>query len=138
MIKTKVTVDDNTPEVIKDLQRKQLSFVTQGGFSIQQNSRIRAPHLTGNLINTIVTESFVTEGVASSETGPTADYAEFVELGTGVHAVKGDGRKTKWSYKSADGRWYTTRGQKPQPFMEPGYVAAKKTFPALAKKVLSL
>ena len=37
------------------------------------------------------------------------------ELGTGKYALNGDGRKTKWVYKSPkDGKFYATVGKKPR------------------------
>ena len=46
------------------------------------------------------------------------EYAPYVEYGTGLFA-EGGGRKDEWSYQDDKGDWYTTRGQKPQPFMRP-------------------
>lgn len=48
-----------------------------------------------------------------------AQYAEFVEYGTGKYNVKGTGRQTPWRYKDSKGNWHTTEGQMPQPFIEP-------------------
>jgi HK97 gp10 family phage protein len=48
-----------------------------------------------------------------------AQYAEFVEYGTGKYNVKGTGRTTPWRYKDSKGNWHTTEGQMPQPFIEP-------------------
>jgi HK97 gp10 family phage protein len=50
--------------------------------------------------------------------GTPLDYAPFVEFGTGLYAVKGDGRKQPWSYQDENGDWHTTAGQQPQPFLE--------------------
>ena len=37
------------------------------------------------------------------------------EFGTGIYALNGDGRKTKWVYKSPkDGKFYATVGKKPR------------------------
>ena len=40
------------------------------------------------------------------------------KVGTGIYAVNGDGRKDRWSYQDAEGKWHSTIGQKPQPFLE--------------------
>lgn len=50
--------------------------------------------------------------------GTNVEYAPYVHQGTGIYAVNGDGRKDRWSYKDAEGKWHTTIGQKPQPFLE--------------------
>ena len=36
------------------------------------------------------------------------------ELGTGIYALNGDGRKTKWVYRTEDGKFHTTVGKKPR------------------------
>lgn len=71
--------------------------------------------------------------------GTNIPYAPYVEYGTGIYAAAGDGRKTPWAYivrgayadkywqegkpncfMDADGnKWIWTRGQRPQPYLEP-------------------
>ena len=36
------------------------------------------------------------------------------ELGTGIYALNGDGRKTKWVYRTEDGKFHATVGKKPR------------------------
>ena len=36
------------------------------------------------------------------------------ELGTGIYALNGDGRKTKWVYRTPDGKFHATVGKKPR------------------------
>lgn len=58
--------------------------------------------------------------------GTNKQYAPYVEYGTGLFAVEGNGRQTPWSYQDAKGEWHTTKGQKPQPFLEPALLNNKK------------
>ena len=55
----------------------------------------------------------------------------WLEFGTGVYA-KGPGgsraKKIPWSYKGADGKWYTTYGMRAQPFWFPSIDVARKYF----------
>lgn len=107
MIKPTVEIIDNTDEILKELQKQQTSLVAQGAALIQSESRLRVPVITGNLRNSIITEVFVEDGLAVSETGPTAEYAEAVELGTNRREAK--------------------------PYMEPGFQAAKPKIDRLAE-----
>ena len=53
--------------------------------------------------------------------GCSLETAPFVHQGTGLYAKDGNGRKTPWKYEAVAGKykgWHTTRGQKPQPFLE--------------------
>ena len=110
MLKVQVTVKDNTREIIAELQKQQTSFVALGAAQIQTQARVRVPVLTGNLRNSIQTEVYTEDGQAVSETGPTADYSTYVEYGT--------------------------RFQKAQPFMEPGYQAAKPNIDRIFERLL--
>ncbi|MGW7900177.1 HK97-gp10 family putative phage morphogenesis protein [Staphylococcus shinii] len=60
-----------------------------------------------------------------------AEYAIYVEFGTGVHATGPGGsraEKIPWTYKGDDGQWYTTYGQEPQPFWFPAVEKGEKVF----------
>lgn len=58
-----------------------------------------------------------------------AEYAWYVEYGTGIYAKEGNGRKTPWVYYSKKlKRWVWTRGMKAQPFWNPSLEVAFKHF----------
>lgn len=55
------------------------------------------------------------EGIVGSE----LEYAPYVHEGTGIYSRTGRGRKdVPWSYKDEDGKWHSTEGIKPRPFLE--------------------
>ena len=95
-------INDKTAEVIAELQRKQLAFVTAAAEEVRGQASARAPVRSGNLRSSIQVEAFIDDGVAVAEVGPEAHYAPYVELGT--------------------------RYQAAQPYMEPGYQAARARF----------
>lgn len=50
--------------------------------------------------------------------GTNVFYAPYVHEGTGIYARGGMGRKqVPWRYKTPDGKWHTTKGQKSNPFL---------------------
>lgn len=60
-----------------------------------------------------------------------ADYAIFVNFGTGIYASGPGGSRAKkipWSYQDADGKWHTTKGMRAQPFWDKAIDAGRKTF----------
>ena len=134
----KATVKDYTKDVLSDLQRQGLQFVSEGGQAIRSEMASRAPVRLGNLKGSIQVETFVEDGIPTSETGPTAEYAPYVEYGTGIYAADGTGRKTPWRYKDEEGNWHVTSGQVAQPFAEPGFQAAKPQIDRLAERLLRL
>ena len=139
MIEVKVTRKDYTDDILSDLQRKGLQFVLEGGSEIQKEAAARINNISGNLASSIQVEAFAEDGIPTSETGPTAEYAPYVEYGTGIYAKDGNGRKTPWTYKDErTGEWIRTRGGRPHPFMETGYNAARKVIDTLFGKILGI
>lgn len=92
--------------------------MSQAGALVSNEAKKKAPKDTGELRRSIEFE--VSRDGLECVVYSNKEYAPYVELGTGIHAVKGNGRKKKWRYKGKDG-WVTTSGNKPQPFMEPAF-----------------
>lgn len=60
-----------------------------------------------------------------------ADYAVYVNFGTGIYATGPGGSRAKnipWSYQDSDGKWHTTKGMRAQPFWDKAIDAGRKTF----------
>ena len=127
---------DNTAEVLRELQGKQVEFVTVGSTIMQAEARTRAPIDKGNLAASIQRQTFVEDGQAIGEVEATAEYSSYVEYGTGVFNPKG--RKTPWSFKLPDGRWVTTRGMPAQPFMAPAWEVMKGRLVSIYKRIFKL
>ena len=72
-----------------------------------------------------------TDGGYSAVISVGAEYAVYVEFGTGIFATGQGGsraEKIPWSYKGDDGQWYITYGQEPQPFWFPAVDQGEKFF----------
>lgn len=51
--------------------------------------------------------------------GTNVEYAPWVELGTGIYASDGQGRKdVPWVYQDAEGKWHSTSGIMPVHFLK--------------------
>ena len=61
------------------------------------------------------------DGDVSGQVGSPSKHAFYVEYGTGEFAKNGAGRKGGWVYKAENGKFYYTKGQKPQPFLVPAF-----------------
>ena len=60
----------------------------------------------------------ITAGEGLTTQPPYGSYAVFVEYGTGIYNMNGDGRQTPWVYyDDYIGQWVTTQGQAPKMFM---------------------
>lgn len=110
-------VSQNLSEFIdRDLGNYLKQAMAAACAEVQGAAREKAPSDTGNLRRSIDFEvaDDGREGVIFSN----AEYAPYVEVGTGIYSSKGTGRKTPWRYEGSHG-WVTTKGNRPQPFLEP-------------------
>jgi HK97 gp10 family phage protein len=91
-----------------------------------------APVDDGNLKRSIEVQYF--KGGLSALITVGAEYGIYLEYGTGIFAVEGNGRKTPWVYYK-DGRYYFTRGIRPQPYFHPSMEMAMKHFTTELNKI---
>ena len=50
--------------------------------------------------------------------GTNVEYAKWVELGTGIYASDGQGKKEPWVYQDDKGNWHMTRGVRPVRYLK--------------------
>lgn len=74
------------------------------------------PHVdTGRLRNSI---SHASNHKDEAYVGCNTSYAIWAEIGTGIYATDGNGRKTPWAFEDADGKWHITHGIEPAHYLE--------------------
>ena len=125
MLKVKVIPPEFKPINIREP-------LTKACLLVESTAKTKVPVDTGTLRRSITTQVHDTYGVV----GTNLEYAPYVEFGTGLFATNGDGRKTPWSYQSADGEWHYTRGMAPQPFLGPSLEENKKEIVLIFKEAL--
>ena len=86
---------------------------------VQADAKKTCPVVTGQLRNSITHE--IDKGEMKGYVGTNVEYAPYVQIGTGLYSSEGNGRQdVPWTYYSQrDGQFYTTDGQKPQPYLKP-------------------
>lgn len=110
-----------------------LGQAIEGASQIIENKAKQLCPVDDGILRASITHKVINgQGEVMGKVGTNVEYAPYVHQGTGIHAAKGDGRKDPWSYQTPDGKWHTTVGQKPQPFLED---AAKKSKGEIRKKV---
>lgn len=112
---------DNTPQLHEALDSWAERVLTLWGMKVQDYAQLLVP--TGTADSTGI-EGYVGGALKQSLTfaldlakktvtiGSNLLYSIWVELGTGVHATNGNGRKTPWVWKDFNGKWHFTRGMK--------------------------
>lgn len=87
---------------------------------VEREAKQKAPKDTGELRRSITSKVETEDGNLVGIVYTPLEYAPYVEYGTGLFAVDGNGRMdVPWNYQDDEGNWYSTSGMKPQPFMSP-------------------
>lgn len=102
-------------------------IVVETAYVIHSNAQALATVDDGNLRDSIEVE--ILQGGMMAVVRVTANYAIYVEYGTGIYAVEGNGRDTPWTYYSDKlGRFVVTEGMRPQPFWDPAIKKGQRHF----------
>lgn len=110
---------NNAALILGEMQRRKLAALEAIGLTAEKHAKENLtafPRVdTGRLRNSIA------HAVAPSEEavyiGTNVSYAVYVELGTGIHASDGNGRKTPWVYIDSEGKAHVTKGMKPTHYL---------------------
>lgn len=109
--------DNNTSKVLQIERATLRKVLTAWGIMAQGYATEYCPKDTGNLSQSI--DYGLIEDNMEMQVGTNVEYAPYVELGTGIYAEEGNGRKTPWVYKDTEGKWHRTSGMKAQPYLRP-------------------
>ena len=137
---------DNTAEAIRakdEAVRRALEMI---GIKVERYAAQLCPVDTGNLRNSI-THQVDGEGATATVTvGAGADYAPYVELGTGKNFtpppdwIEHTGKKGRgldsWVYQDAQGEWHRAYPMNARPFIRPAVENHKDEFETILKNEL--
>ena len=90
---------------------------------VERSAKQYAPKGNGELRRSITSKVDDTKGVIFTP----LEYAPYVEYGTGLFAENGGRQDVPWVYKDEKGKWHTTSGMKPHPYMRPALEENRET-----------
>ena len=115
-----VKLESHKAEVLQALALKKEKILEEWGILGEGYAIQYAPVDTSNLKNSISHTVDMEEGAAII--GTNVEYAPYQEYGTGIYAEEGsNAKKIPWSYQDEEGRWHTTSGNRPHPFLRPAF-----------------
>ena len=110
--------------VLQRIQETGEQFLEEVGGEVEAQTKRNTKVDTGKTKNSW--EHVVNADKMEVQIGSRYKNALWEELGTGIYALNGDGRKTKWVYKSPkDGKFYATIGKKPRRALYRAYQSKK-------------
>lgn len=82
---------------------------------VERTAKQKAPKGNGELRRSITSKVENSTGIVFTP----LEYAPYVEYGTGLFAENGGRTDVPWSYQDDEGKWHSTSGMKPKPYMRP-------------------
>lgn len=129
-----VEITDHTDQVLAAMRAAALRGLEKCGLVAEGYAKKLCPVDTGNLRNSIAhTVTDVNEQAAY--VGSNAEYAAYVELGTGVFYPVG--RQTPWVYTDAKGNTHMTHGQRAKPYIKPAVADHTPQYQKILKSELA-
>ena len=107
-----VVFKDFTKIVLDKIQETGEQFLEEVGGEVESQAKRNTKVDTGKTKNSW--EHVVNTDKMEVQIGSRYKNALWEELGTGIYALNGDGRKTKWVYRTEDGKFHATVGKKPR------------------------
>lgn len=107
-----VEFKDFSKIVIKNINEKGVAWLEEASGEIEAQTKMNTKVDTGKTKGSW--EHRVDENKMEAEVGSRYKNALWEEFGTGIYALNGDGRKTKWVYTPDGKHFYTTVGKKPR------------------------
>ena len=104
--------------------------IAKGVKAVQAQAKLLAPVDIGDLRDSIKTSEVA---LHTAEVYTNCDHAAFNEFGTGTKgdpSVPHTDRKS-WTFMGTDGKFHTSHGMRPRPFMRPAAEFGKKILPEL-------
>lgn len=94
-----------------------LEALTNACMAVEAEAKAECPVDDGTLRQSITTEVTKEGGKLVGYVGTNVGYAPYVHQGTGIYSPLGR-KQVPWKYKDIEGNWHTTKGIKPNPFMQ--------------------
>ena len=127
-----VVFKDFTKIVLDKIHTTGETFLEEVGGEVEaqtkQNTKVDTGKTKGSW------EHIVNADKMEVQIGSRYQNALWEEFGTGIYALNGDGRKTKWVYRTEDGKYHTTVGKKPRRALFRAYQSKKNTIIREAKR----
>ena len=144
-----IQVTSHTSDIIEQMKQYGKAALEEVGLRAEGYAKMKCP--VGTPESTGI-EGYVTNGLRQSITHRTlsnevyigtnkkadngANYALYVELGTGIYATDGKGRQSPWTWYDKNGKAHFTHGMKPVHYLRDAVTNHKEEYKRVFLKYL--
>lgn len=134
-----VKLVNNAPQIKAKIDQCSVAFLEEAKSLIASQASANTKRVTGQLSKSFLVDSRVDSGNFTAYIGSNVNYAMYYEMGTGEHALKGNGRKGGWCYRDPQtGKLIFTRGSRPRRPLYKAYMTKKGAVQNRAKEVFKI
>lgn len=113
-----------------------IKALTDACMAVETEAKRECPYDDGTLRQSITTSVEKEDGKLVGYVGTNISYAPYVHEGTGIYSPLGR-KQVPWKYKDLEtGEWRTTKGQKPNPFLQKAVDSKRQEILSYFKGVL--
>ena len=127
-----VVFKDFTKIVLDKIQETGEQFLEEVGGEVEaqtkRNTKVDTGKTKGSWEHVVDTDKM------EVQVGSRYKNALWEEFGTGIYALNGDGRQTRWVYRTPDGKYHSTVGKKPRRALYKAYNSKKNQIIREAKR----
>lgn len=132
-----VKFTNNSQRIKAQFDINSLNFLIEAKESLASQTARNTKRVTGQLADSFSSDSLVDESKGIAYIGSSVEYAPYYEMGTGEHALLGNGRKGGWVYRDIKtGKLIFTKGSQPKRPLYRAYIQKKEIIKKRARDVL--
>ena len=156
-----VKLKDNSEEILDKFEEAKFAALEAIGMKAEKYAKRELTNFpavdTGRLRNSITHATVMDEGKEHKYTdkkgteytdtigtgadedavyiGTNVEYGKWIELGTGIYASDGQGKKEPWVYQDDEGEYHLTRGVRPVHFMKKAATEHSDEYKEINKRI---
>ena len=131
-----LVIRNNSDALLREIENRKTEILEAIGIQAETNAKLNVRNAgrvdTSRLINSI-THTVVGNTVFIGSNVP---YAVWHEVGSGIYADDGNGRKSTWAYQDSKGQWHNTKGLKPIHFLRNAITEHTSEYEQIAVNIL--
>lgn len=113
-----VIIRNNSNAIMHELENRKAEILKKIGIQAATNAKLNVTN-SGRVDTGRMRNSITSEVVGNTVfIGSNVPYAVWHEVGSGIYAEDGQGRRSPWAYQDSHGQWHNTRGLKPVHFLK--------------------
>ena len=132
-----VKLKDNSGEILDKSEEAKFAALEAIGMKAEKYAKRELTNFpavdTGRLRNSIT--HAIEEDEDAVYIGTNVEYGKWIELGTGIYASDGQGKKEPWVYQDDEGNYHLTRGVRPVHFLKKAATEHSDEYKEINKRI---